>query len=293
MLLVVAEKTASGWTTLAEATRVTALGEGVRATGVLAEDRMQDTLAAIVEFAEFATTYDAPLRTAATMAVRIATNAAEFVSRGARQGTPILVLSGDDEAQLGFLSVANDPAFAQHSRLSIIDPGGHSTELVTADREGSGWNVRFRRSYPVGTLGLKSQSLSAECPNVLQLLRAVEEIDDLIGLVYLPRQAGHAVTLGATGTNLVSIREQMLKWQPERVHGAWLDYEEVSKTVGWMMPLPESERAAIPGIEPGREKTLPHGALILERFLHVLRVLGCSVSVRGWRHAMLEKDEGW
>jgi exopolyphosphatase / guanosine-5'-triphosphate,3'-diphosphate pyrophosphatase len=32
------------------------------------------------------------------------------------------------------------------------------------------------------------------------------------------------------------------------------------------------------------------GALILERFLQALHVLGCRVTVRGWRHALLERD---
>jgi exopolyphosphatase/guanosine-5'-triphosphate,3'-diphosphate pyrophosphatase len=72
------------------------------------------------------------------------------------------------------------------------------------------------------------------------------------------------------------------------VHGAYLDYEEVSKAVGWMSRMTDAERAAIVGMERGREKTLHLGALILERALHAFRALGTRVSVRGWRHALLE-----
>ena len=116
-------------------------------------------------------------------------------------------------------------------------------------------------------------------------------MDQTISLSYRPNEAGHAVVLGATGTNLVSIREQMSTWQPERVHGAWLDYEEVSKAAGWLSAMTEAQRATIPGMETGREGTIHAGALILERFLFALRVLGCSVSVRGWRHALIEHEE--
>ena len=113
-------------------------------------------------------------------------------------------------------------------------------------------------------------------------------VDDLIGLCYRPGQAGAAVVLGASGTNLVCVRDQVLQWDPGRVHGVVLGYEDVSKMFGWMAELTDSERAAIPGLEIGREKTIHLGALILERFLFALRAEECRVSVRGWRHALLE-----
>ncbi|HEY0868536.1 MAG TPA: hypothetical protein VGE01_14225 [Fimbriimonas sp.] len=290
VLLVVEEHRDGGWHPVAEATAVTALGEGTRGTGLLGEPGMGHTLDALRKFYAKARELGAEeVRAAATMAARIATNTGEFLARAEAQGTPVEVLIGEEEADLGFHAVADDPLFANYPRLSIVDPGGHSTELLTADRTDGGWDVRFRRSYPIGTLGLKSTVLTDESPHTMQILGAIEQIDDEVGLVYLPRQCGHVVVLGATGTNLVSIRERMAEWDPDRVHGQWLDYEEVSKAVGWMMPMTDAQRAAIVGMEPGREKTLPAGALILERFLHCLRALGCSVSVRGWRHALLER----
>jgi exopolyphosphatase/guanosine-5'-triphosphate,3'-diphosphate pyrophosphatase len=146
-----------------------------------------------------------------------------------------------------------------------------------------------RRSFPIGTLGLRGTVLTDESPSGLDLLRATKSIDETIGIDYLPHQSGVAVVLGATGTNLVTIREKMAEWHSEKVHGAWLDYEEVSKAVGWMSPMTDYERSQIVGIEPGRERTIHIGSLILERFLHVTRSLGCRVSVRGWRHALLER----
>ncbi|MFZ4506510.1 MAG: hypothetical protein ACOYON_02290 [Fimbriimonas sp.] len=290
VLLLVAERQPTGWTTLLETSAVTALGDGTKATGLLTEGAMTRTLAAIAEAHRRAHELGVDdIRTAATMAARIATNAPDFIARGLAQGTPITILSGEEEAELGFRSVANDPIFAQYPRLSIIDPGGQSTELVTADRTEDGWDVRFRRSYPIGTLGLKSTTLAPEVLTPREILSAVAEVDDRIGLAYRPGEGGHAVVLGATGTNLVSIRDQLLTWQPELVHGAILDFEEVSKAVGWMMPMTNAERAAIPGMEPGREKTIHIGALILERFLNALKVLNCSVSIRGWRYALLDQ----
>ncbi len=231
VLLLVAEWRETGWVTIRETTAVTALGEGTKATKLLSERAMTDTLAALRDAFETARQLEAsPIVAAVTMAGRIATNTPEFLARAQSQNTPVEVLSGEEEAELGFRSVATDPNFGAHPRLAIIDVGGHSTDLVIADR-GESWKVHFRRSFPVGTLALRG-SLSNESPSGLDLLRASAEIDQLIGMECLPHQGGFAVALGATGTNLVTIRERMTVWDPGVVHGAWLDYEEVSKAVG-------------------------------------------------------------
>lgn len=222
------------------------------------------------------------------MAARIASNTPDFLARAKAQGTPVFVLSGEHEAELGFLAVAQDQAFQEAARISIVDVGGQSTELVTAERTEGGWNTLFRRSFPIGTLALLAGTLSDERPQPPAILRACAELDEAIGLAYRPNEAGVAIALGATGTNLVSIREKMAAWDPDRVHGARLDYEEVSKAASWLFSLTWEERKALVGMEPGRERTIPIGALILERFLFAIRVLECRVSVRGWRHALLE-----
>lgn len=290
VLLVVEERTDGQWRTIQEAAEVTALGEGTKSTRLLGEPGMAATLAAVARMYEQAHANGAgEVVAAATMAARIAENTPEFLHRAAAQGTPIVVLSGDDEAEYGFRAVADDPTFARFDRLSIVDPGGQSTEMVTADRGEGDWTIRFRRSFPIGTLGLRSEILCAEASDPSSILAASAAIDDVISLCYRPGEVGELVVLGATGTNLVSIRDRLEAWQPEKVHGAYLDFEEISRAVGWMMPMTDAERRAIVGMEPGRERTIHIGALVLERFLNATGAPGAWVSVRGWRHAVLER----
>lgn len=292
VLLLVEESGPSGWRVVHEATAVTALGEGTRQTGVLSEEAMDRTLAALRRFFDEAVAHGAAeVLAGVTMAGRIARNTDDFLRRAESQGTPAFVLSGEDEAQLGFLAVALDPVVANSPRISIVDVGGHSTELVTADREPAepyGWRVRFRKSFPIGTLAMLGGEFAVECPDFPLRLKAAANLDDQIGLCYRPGEAGTPVALGATGTNLVTLREKMTVWEPEKVHGAVLLYEEVSRAVGWLSGMTLAERAALPGMEPGREKTIHAGSLILERFLFALREDYVRVSVRGWRHALLE-----
>lgn len=292
VLLLVQERDGSSWRTVFESSRVTGLGRDAKRSGRLAEDRIAATLEALRDCFREARQFGADQVIAAgTMALRIVENAPDFLARAEAQGTPVRVISGEEEADLGFLAVAEDPLAAKVPRISIIDPGGQSTELLTAERTHDGWRMFFRKSFPVGALGLREQTLSSESPSPADRMQALGEIDDLLSSVeYGPGEAGQAFVLGATGTNLISIRDGLLTWQPDRVHGAELEYEEVARCVGWMFDMDDAGRAAIPGIEKGREKTLHIGCLILERFMHAIHVDRCRVSVRGWRHALLERE---
>lgn len=296
VLLLVAEQVEGVWRPVLESSVVTGLGEGVKATGSLSQRGIAETLEAVrLAYAAAQALGCVDITAAATMAARLALNSGAFLQAAQAQETPVRVLPAQSEAELGFLAVAEDPLFASEPILTIIDPGGNSTELVTASRQGNGWEKSFAQSFPVGTLGLRDTLLRSESPSSQDLLAASAWIDETLGLEYLPQQSGRAVVLGATGTNLITIRERMTEWNPARVHGAVLEYEEIGRAVGWLNSMSDTERSAIVGIEPGREKTIHIGTLILERFLHAIHSPGCTVSVRGWRHALLEcgKTDDW
>lgn len=288
VILVVAELRDGVWHSVLEETRVTGLGQGTKRTGQLQPDRIEATLVWLKEcFAKAQQIGAEEVLAGGTMALRIAENAPEFLARAEAQGTPVHVISGEREAELGFWSVAHDRLFADASKLAIIDPGGHSTELLAAERDGTEWSITFRQSFPVGALGLRDGVLNAPSPDSAAQFRAACEIDAL--LTGSPTDLGQAIVLGATGTNLVSIREGYDTWQPDRVHGSRLDYEEIGRATGWLCGMDDGQRASLRGLEPGREFTIHIGCLILERFMNAIRANDVAVSVRGWRHALLEK----
>ncbi|HEY3780415.1 MAG TPA: hypothetical protein VGL56_04975 [Fimbriimonadaceae bacterium] len=289
VILLIAQKTASGWSTLREITAVTALGEGVLSNGSLGEPGMAATLHALSSFFREARALGAEdICAVATMAARLAKNTPDFKERAFNQGTPIHILPADEEARLGFLAVAEDPTFDAFDRISTIDIGGQSTELATGIKEENKWRMLFSHSYALGTLGLRETILNSERLDSRGIFTATVAIDTQIESVYQPIDSGVVVSIGATGTNLVSIREKSQTWQPEFTHGKVLDYEEVARSVGWMSAMSDAERATIVGIEPGRERTLHIGALILERSLYAFKAETCLVSNRGWRYALLD-----
>lgn len=283
VLLLVAELRRGCWHPIAETSEVTALGEGVTRTGRLSDEAVERTLAAVGR--AFRTAREAgcsQIVAAATMAVRIASNASDFLAAAAAQSTPVQVISGDEEAQLGLLAVASDPLFDSPS-VSVVDVGGHSTEVSSTSGP--------RASYPVGTLGLRALLDDAERLDPENILAASREVDASFAGLAPAEHGSTVVAIGATATNLASIRERLERWDPDAVHGAYLECEEVSRAVGWLCPMSDSERSSVRGLEPGRERTIHLGALILERALYSLRAEVCRVSVKGWRHAMLKSLE--
>lgn len=288
VLLVVGELASGRLRIVHEDTQVTGLGSGVKATGQMSAEGMQQTLGVLRDFFQRAAASGASETIAmATMAARIATNRDDFLQLAQAQNTPVQVLSGEEEAELGFRSVAEDDTFATETRIAIIDPGGNSTELVLAEQTEKGWQTSFRKSFAIGTLALRDGILSDQSPNAYSLLRAAVELDLAIGEVPTLGE-GTAIVLGASGTNLVSVKKKLPKWNPDLVHGEQLEFEEIGRAVGWLSQMSDAERASLVGLEIGREKTIHLGALILERFMHAIRVESVKVSVRGWRHALLK-----
>lgn len=291
VLTLIAQRSGSNWEVLFESSKITGLGRGTKESGVLSEPSMAATLAALKDAKLNAERLGSKSwLAAATMAARIASNTNEFLERAEAQGTPVVVIPGEMEAELGFLSVAEDPLFQHENRLSLIDPGGNSTELVVGERTTSSWDVKFRQSFPIGALSLLSDILAEECPSSAAVFRASRAIDACLTEIPKDFLAGFVTTVGATGTNLTSIREKLPSYQPNRIHGQVLSFEEISSTMSALFALPVRERAKVIGIEPGREPTLPVGALILERLLFAINAEACCVSTRGWRYALLDRE---
>jgi exopolyphosphatase/guanosine-5'-triphosphate,3'-diphosphate pyrophosphatase len=277
ILLTIGERDFDGWHVVHETSEVTALGEGIKSTGKLLPFCAQKTLEAIKSAFAIAESFGAGVRAYGTMALRIAENRDDFLDSAVRQGTPVTIISGGLEAELGVACVSEDPEF-KGRQTSVVDVGGHSTEITSVASQ----------SYPIGTLGLRSNFLCGESPAAGSILAASKAIDEAFRSVGPIGRNGIVVGLGASVTNLAAIRAELRAWDPAAVHGKSLTYEEVSRFVGRSMQMTDHERSELIGIEKGREKTIHIGALIVERAMLALAAEEIFVSVKGWRHAMLE-----
>ncbi|MEA5098838.1 MAG: Ppx/GppA family phosphatase, partial [Burkholderiaceae bacterium] len=134
---------------VASAREPTRLAAGLDQNGFLTSAAMERATAALERLGEVLQQYplDA-VRAVATNTLRIAQNAADFLPAAEKAlGYPIEIISGEEEARLIYLGIANQLATPGERRL-VIDIGGGSTELIL----GRGKEIERAESIGIGTV---------------------------------------------------------------------------------------------------------------------------------------------
>ena len=179
------------------------LGEGIEATGRLAESRMDAARVTLARFAGKATELGAERTIAvATEALRVAANGREFLERVVREtGIEAVVIDGDREAALTFAGLATTMDLT--GTIVVADIGGASTEVIVA----SDGTVAVARSLPIGSGRLTDRYVHDDPPSPAQLIRcrqaARAAVSDEPALASLPSGEDVRLTLvGGTGEYL-------------------------------------------------------------------------------------------
>ncbi|MBS4945847.1 MAG: exopolyphosphatase, partial [Rothia mucilaginosa] len=136
--------------------RIVRLGQGVDATGWLAQEALDRTFAAAREYAVLLRDHDVDsVRFVATSATRDAGNRNVFVN-GIRDilGIEPEVISGDEEAALSFAGAVRAVGAGDGDTL-VFDLGGGSTEFVLGDESG----VKASRSVNIGCVRLTERHM--------------------------------------------------------------------------------------------------------------------------------------
>lgn len=244
---------------------ITRLGEGVDATGRLAEGAMHRTLDVLAGYAESwrARGIDR-VRVTATSAARDAVNAAEFTDAVQRlAGVSPEVLSGMAEAELAFLGATAALPGEHPDPYAVLDIGGGSTEMVRgSDR------AQAATSRQIGSVRLAERFLHHDVPTSMELSAAREVVDAELAEVAREVDPGSARTLVGTAgtvTTVAALHLDLPAYLPERIHGTVLPAAAVHDWAGRLAAMPAESRAALPPMAPGREDVVHAGALILSR----------------------------
>ncbi len=216
----------------------------------------------------------------ATAAVRRSARGGEFLLRvweTTRISAPIL--SEEDEARLSFLGAVKGLASLKRDNVCVvIDVGGGSTEVAF----GWGSGVATERiSLPIGAVVAADEYLSTDPPRGVELRRLQEALDAMI-----PVQLGgdpedgrprRVIAVGGTATTAVAIHQQMVDYDPERVHAAVLETEALATMTAALAQMPFADRRRVTGLEPERADVIVAGLLILHTLL--VRLAASSVIV--------------
>ena len=275
---------------------VTRLGEALTANGgILGDAPMQRTLNALEQMSvELGRNNPEYVRCVGTAALRIATNAPDFVAAAhERCGLEIEIIPGSEEARLSYLAVALDPVWRNLPNLKVIDVGGGSTEIIVpVGRSGSGETSGL--SVSVGAVALTErfgldQAIS---PDQLAAVRAearglfaeAERMDSRA--ILSAHHGGTAAGVGGTLTTLAAICNGGIR-DPAVVHGYELSTAAIEEAITRLAGRTVPERQTIPGLDPRRADIILGGAVALSAALEAIECTGIRVSTRGLRWGVL------
>lgn len=241
---------------------VTGLGRGLGERGMLTEESMARTLAALGRYGELMAEHGATVRRAvATSAVRDARNREEFLDRAERAlGVRPENISGEEEARLSFSGAVSE--LSDPHRWMVVDIGGGSTEFVWRDPDGEVRGV----SLEVGTVRLTESTLPDRPPPAGQMRRAFSRTRERLSGVALPFRPG-VVGVAGTWTSLAAIGLRLSRYDRTLVHHSTITAAQLALLLPELAGMTVEETAAIPSLEPARASMILAGAVIAHEAL--------------------------
>src|SRR6201996_8775772 len=173
--MMAADASPEGTRVLTQERQVTRLGESVFREGRVSDDALSFLCNTLARFAAAYQKFDVHgVRAVATSAVRDSSNQQEFLERtGAALGSPVEIISGQEEARLIHLGVeARWPR--PKERTMIVDVGGGSAELIISHNG----HLIDAISRPLGAVRLTEMFLKSDPATPEELHRLMQYIDE-------------------------------------------------------------------------------------------------------------------
>jgi exopolyphosphatase/guanosine-5'-triphosphate,3'-diphosphate pyrophosphatase len=242
---------------------ITRLGQGVGASGRLAPEAVDRTLACLRDYREILDRHGVDrVRVAATSASRDAANRDQFFDAvEALIGTRPELLSGDEEGRLSFRGATGelDPASGP---FLVVDIGGGSTEfIVGTDR------VEGVASVDIGCVRLTEKFLLHDPPLAEELSACISltdaYLDDVVREIPAAAEARTLVGLAGTVTTVAAVEIGLETYDRDRIHHFHLTREAAEDVFRTLATESRADRIHNPGLEEGRADVIVGGCCVL------------------------------
>lgn len=251
--------------------RVVRLGQGVDVTGMLAEEALERTFAAVDDYAALIRDAGAErIRFVATSATRDARNRDVFVAGiQSRLGIAPEVVSGAEEAALSFAGAASVLPPAADRRVLVVDLGGGSTEFVLGGASG----VEAALSTDMGCVRFTERHLRSDPPTAAEISAATAAIEEKLAeaAAAVPFNTVDAVVgVAGTITTITAHALGLAAYEREAIHAAVVPVDAMVAAATSLLEMTRAERAALGFMHPGRVDVIGAGALIWRTVLQRL-----------------------
>lgn len=285
ILLLIAELEEGRIKPIFEKETIVRLGEGLQKDGLIHQEAMKRGFQTLSKYLKHCQTIGVQkIFAVGTSALREAKNAWDFIEKINKElNLSIEVITGEEEAQLSFLSVVKDLPQEMKKPILVVDVGGGSSEFIF----GEGDQIHYWRSLPIGSVRLTEEFLHSDPINEEEKLKMERRIRELlINIPPLP-ESFLMVAVGGTATTLASVEQGLKEFTPEKIHHFILKKEGLRNQLLLYSSKTIDERKMIPGLSPLRADVIFAGGTIL--YL-VMERLGCHsvlISCHGVRYGLL------
>lgn len=225
--------------------------------GVLSQKGISRLITVLLDFKNISESVNAKnLYMFATAAIRNSKNAVEILNRVKDEvGIKVELLSGEKEAELGFLAVTEK--FGIDSGLNI-DIGGASTE-ITLFEEGQ---FQLSKSFNQGSLSLFSNYVSELLPTKNEVKRIKQEIISNIEEQGLTKENRNVITgVGGTIRLLNRIINDLNNVENNLDN---FSYKDLKKVINNLLKKDQKTIRTVLQLSPDRIHTITPGAMILK-----------------------------
>jgi exopolyphosphatase/guanosine-5'-triphosphate,3'-diphosphate pyrophosphatase len=261
--------------------RITRLGQAVDATGELAPEAIERTLAVLGEYRGVLDRHGVErVRMTATSAARDASNRdLFFVPATEIIGTAPELLTGEEEGRLSFAGATAELDVAEGPFL-VVDIGGGSTEFAVG--AGGGAPPDGVVSVDIGCVRVTEKFLHGDPPTAEELSQALsvlhDHLDDVTRELPAAADASTLVGLAGTVTTVAAVEQGLPGYDRDRIHHFVLTRAATEDVFRTLATEPRSQRVHNPGLEEARADVIVGGTTVLVSIMRYFDFDACLVS---------------
>ncbi|MCL4493707.1 MAG: Ppx/GppA family phosphatase [Firmicutes bacterium] len=243
--------------------------------GFLTLDGFSRLIQALQYFRDVAQAFNAdPIIVRATAALRNLANQQQVLQEINRQtGLTVEVLSGDEEAAIGFLAVKNSIPL---TKGWTIDVGGGSTEIVSYENG----DIRHQRSFAFGAVSLSSLNLS-----LTDMMSWVQE--QYAQVNWLQTRSPQSIALGGSARVMARSIQHESEYPLQQIHAFRVPTVVIDAWLAKIALMTPDQRKKVAHIPKDRLDIIVPGIAIILGLLKTTQSDTLTISGYGLRNGLL------
>ncbi|WP_028548085.1 Ppx/GppA phosphatase family protein [Paenibacillus sp. UNC451MF] len=258
------------------------LSQRIGADNTLSYDNIQFIVRILLHFQQITSSYQVTeIRAAATAAIRNAANSMQIIDTFQEHSElKVELLSGEDEARIGFLGMIN--SLNVEDGL-LVDIGGGSTEVSLFRSR----KLERSVSFPFGAVNTTARFAAAN--------QSMADLDGIRLMVqqaianepWIKEQPGFPmIGLGGTIRSLCKINQKKRKYPLALTHNYSISAEDMDELMSWLPTLSAEKRKKVDGLSKDRYDIIVPGLTILHTLYEACGASHYVISGAGLRDGL-------